>query len=64
MLHYPVPCHRSECYRGEAVAEMALPLADETAATCLSLPLDMHLSEADIGVVIQAVRAFFGKETA
>ena len=64
MLHYPVPCHRSECYRDEAVAQMHLPIADETAATCLSLPLDMHLSEADIGLVIKAVRSFFDKETA
>jgi len=64
MLHYPVPCHRSECYRGEPVSTLHLPLADQTAATCLSLPLDLHLTDADVDRVIAAVRCFFTKETA
>ncbi len=61
LLHYPVPCHRAGCYQGDPVAALSLPIADDTAATCLSLPLDLHMDAADQGRVVAAVRAFFAE---
>ena len=54
LVHYPVPPHRAGAYRGYEWP--ALPIADELAATVLSLPIGPHLSSADGERVIEAVR--------
>ena len=54
LVHYPVPPHRAGAYRGSKWP--ALPIADELAATVLSLPIGPHLSSADGERVIEAVR--------
>jgi dTDP-4-amino-4,6-dideoxygalactose transaminase len=54
IIHYPVPPHRSQAYPGT----WQLPLADELAATVLSLPIGPHLSEEQISRVIAAVNRF------
>lgn len=54
IIHYPVPPHRSQAYPGN----WQLPLADELAATVLSLPIGPHLSEDQISGVIAAVNRF------
>lgn len=54
-LHYPVANHRSGAYADQG---FDLPIADELAATCLSLPIGPHLSDADVERVIEAVTSF------
>jgi dTDP-4-amino-4,6-dideoxygalactose transaminase len=47
LIHYPVPPHRSGAYsalRPPAAEVWRLPIADQIAATVLSLPIGPHLS--------------------
>jgi dTDP-3-amino-3,4,6-trideoxy-alpha-D-glucose transaminase len=60
LIHYPVPPHRQGAYAHDPVAGATLPIADELAATVLSLPMGPHLSDAQVERVIAAVRSFFG----
>ncbi len=56
LMHYPVPPHRQPAYAG-----MGLPpqlLAEELAATCLSLPLWPGMTEEMVAAVAQAIRGF------
>lgn len=53
MIHYPVPPHRSQAYPGS----WHLPLADELAATVLSLPMGPHLTAEQVTAVIAAITA-------
>ena len=57
-VHYPVPSHRQP-----AVAHLqppALPQTERRVTEILSLPMSAMHTEAEIDVVIEAVRAFFG----
>lgn len=56
-IHYPVPPHRSEAYAADR-AWPALPVAEQAAQDCLSLPMGPHLSDAQVARVIDAVRSF------
>jgi dTDP-4-amino-4,6-dideoxygalactose transaminase len=60
-LHYPVPLHRQEAYAHLGYAEGALPITERTAAELLSLPMFPTLTEAQVGRVVQVVRALFGR---
>jgi dTDP-4-amino-4,6-dideoxygalactose transaminase len=51
IIHYPVPPHRSQAYPGS----WDLPLADELAATVLSLPIGPHLTADQVAAVIAAI---------
>lgn len=56
LIHYPVPPHLSEAYRGAGIPCGAMPLAEEMAATVLSLPMGPHLTAEQPETVIQTVR--------
>jgi dTDP-4-amino-4,6-dideoxygalactose transaminase len=57
MIHYPVPPHHSDAYAASRGAHGSLPLAEELAATVLSLPIGPHLSENQSAYVADQVRA-------
>ncbi len=59
-IHYPIPVHLQPCYAGRW-SEGDFPVAEELAGSLLSLPLDPFHTEAEIGHVIAAVRAFFSE---
>lgn len=59
LVHYPTPPHLQPAYAGLALGAGALPIAEELAATCLSLPLWPGMAEAAVAAVAQAVRAFY-----
>ncbi len=44
LIHYPIPPHLSDAYRRD-FAELALPIAENIARTCLSLPMGPQVSE-------------------
>lgn len=52
LIHYPVPPHQSGAYRS---AGFSFPLTEELAATELSLPMNPHLSDAQVTEVIESV---------
>jgi len=59
MIHYPKPPHLQDCY--PAYHGHDLPLATRLAGEVLSLPMSPDLTEAEVGEVIEAVRAFFAR---
>jgi dTDP-4-amino-4,6-dideoxygalactose transaminase len=59
-LHYPVPLHRQECYAHLGYAAGSLPVAEQTAATLLSLPIFPTLRRDQVDRIASVIRAHFG----
>lgn len=55
LIHYPIPPHRSGAYREEASTIGHYPLADELAATVLSLPIGPHQQDGQTALVADTV---------
>jgi dTDP-4-amino-4,6-dideoxygalactose transaminase len=58
MIHYPVPPHRQQAYAYLNMAAGAFPVAEELAATCLSLPIWPGMSESHVQRVASSIRGF------
>ncbi|RZK30772.1 MAG: aminotransferase, partial [Hymenobacter sp.] len=58
LVHYPTPPHLQPAYAGLGLGAGVLPIAEELAATCLSLPLWPGMAEAAVAQVAQVVRSF------
>jgi len=56
-LHYPVPIHLQEAYRGLGYHEGAFPVAERWADRCLSLPMYAELTTAQLDQVVEGVRS-------
>jgi dTDP-4-amino-4,6-dideoxygalactose transaminase len=56
-IHYPTPNHLQPAYAGHAWP--ALPLTEQIQTEVLSLPMAPYLRDADVGIVVEAVRGFF-----
>ena len=55
-VHYPVPPHLQPAYAYLGLAAGTLPIAEELAATCLSLPLWPGMTEGMVATVSSAVK--------
>jgi dTDP-4-amino-4,6-dideoxygalactose transaminase len=55
-VHYPVPIHLQEAYRGLGYGPKAFPIAERCAAEFVSLPIFPELTSAQLTSVVQAVR--------
>jgi dTDP-4-amino-4,6-dideoxygalactose transaminase len=55
-IYYPIPLHRQNVF-ASACAGLSLPVSEEVAARCLSLPIYPELAEAQMDRVIAAIRA-------
>jgi len=55
LVHYPVPPHLSGAYSGAGFRRGDFPMAEEIAATELSLPLHPHMTEEQVEEVIGSV---------
>ena len=58
LCHYPVPVHHQPPCLGIRYDPCGLPVAEQHAANCLSLPCHPLMSEADVEYVITAVNEF------
>lgn len=58
-LHYPVPLHRQPCLRHLAAHAPRFPVTERYAAECLSLPLFIGMTQAQVGRVSEVIRRFF-----
>ncbi|UOR03961.1 DegT/DnrJ/EryC1/StrS family aminotransferase [Hymenobacter aerilatus] len=58
LIHYPIPPHLQQAYAALDFKPDAFPLAQEIAATCLSLPLWPGMTEEEVQYVSAAIRAF------
>jgi dTDP-4-amino-4,6-dideoxygalactose transaminase len=56
-LHYPIPIHLQSPFRVFGYEEGDLPVTEEHARSCLSLPLYPGISEAQIERVVEAICA-------
>ena len=56
--HYPIPMHLQKCYEDLGLKNGAFPIAEEIAATELSLPMYYGMTEDEIQYVIDAVNGF------
>jgi dTDP-4-amino-4,6-dideoxygalactose transaminase len=59
LIHYPVPPHLQKAYNDLGYKKGDLPIAEELAGTCLSLPLYPGLEEKDISYVSDTIKRFF-----
>jgi dTDP-4-amino-4,6-dideoxygalactose transaminase len=55
---YPGPMHRQPCYDSLGYRPGSLPIAEQTSATCLSLPIFPELTDEQVDFVIQTINAF------
>ena len=58
LIHYPVPPHRQQAYAYLNMLGGRFPIAEELAATCLSLPMWPGMTEAHVAAVAAAIRSF------
>jgi dTDP-4-amino-4,6-dideoxygalactose transaminase len=56
LIHYPVAPHRSGAYANGRWPQGSFPVAENLAATVLSLPMGPHLTDAQAGEVITRLR--------
>lgn len=57
LIHYPTPPHLQPAYASLGLAAGDLPIAEELAATCLSLPLWPGMTITQIKAIGQTIRA-------
>jgi len=54
-IYYPIPLHRQTVFAAPC-ASLSLPVSEEVASRCLSLPIYPELTEAQMDRVVQAIR--------
>lgn len=59
-IHYPMPVHRQDAYRGFPVAEGGLPVSERLAEEVISLPMHAYLDEPTQDRIIAGVRRALG----
>lgn len=58
LIHYPVPAHKQPVAGELGLTDACVPVAEEFAETCLSLPCHPQLSDADIERIIDVISKF------
>ena len=58
VIHYPIPPHLQDAYADLGLGEGSFPLSETIHREVLSLPIGPHMTEAQVGATIDAVRAF------
>lgn len=58
LVHYPVAPHQQRAYAQPGMPKYNLPIAEQLAATCLSLPLWPGMGEEQVAMVATAIRGF------
>lgn len=57
LIHYPVPAHLSGAYADAGWKRGDFPLAENSADTVLSLPIGPHITNEQVGMVIDAINS-------
>jgi dTDP-4-amino-4,6-dideoxygalactose transaminase len=57
LIHYPIPPHLQQAYADLGLGKGALPLAEQLAASVLSLPMSPHMEPGQADEVVRVVRA-------
>jgi dTDP-4-amino-4,6-dideoxygalactose transaminase len=56
LIHYPIPPHRQQAYVDLGLPAGSFPIAEQLASQVLSLPIGPQMSDAQVELVIAAVR--------
>ena len=59
-VHYPIPVYRQEALSPYGYKKGDFPVADRHAATMISFPAHEHLTEEQLGYIVQTVEDFYG----
>lgn len=59
LIHYPVPPHMQQAYEPLQQPAGSFPIAEQLAATCLSLPMWPGMTESHVATVAAAIRSFY-----
>jgi dTDP-4-amino-4,6-dideoxygalactose transaminase len=59
LIHYPVPPHLQQAYQHLGYKKGDFPIAEKLADTMLSLPIWPGMSEDEVGIVAENIKAFF-----
>jgi dTDP-4-amino-4,6-dideoxygalactose transaminase len=60
LIHYPIPMHMQEAYQHLGFTKGSFPIAEEIAATCLSLPMWPGMNPQDVNRVAEVIKSFKG----
>lgn len=60
MIHYPYPPHLQPVYRELNLSEGSFPVAEDIAATALSLPMWPGMTDSQACRIVETIRLFFG----
>lgn len=60
-LHYPIPLHLQECFKGLGYKKGNFPNSERIAEAGLSLPMFPEMSDEQINYVIYKIKEFFNK---
>jgi dTDP-4-amino-4,6-dideoxygalactose transaminase len=59
LIHYPVPPHLQIAYKDLGYMKGSLPIAEDMANTCISLPLWPGMSKEQVEIVCDAIISFY-----
>lgn len=62
-IHYPIPVHLQEAYRGLGLRRDMFPVSEQCADEVLSLPMYPELTEAQVETVARELKACLGRRT-
>ncbi len=60
-LHYPIPLHMQECFKGLGYKKGNFPNSERIAEAGLSLPMFPEMSDEQVNYVIEKIKEFFNK---
>lgn len=59
-VHYPIPLYQQEGLKHLGYKPGDFPVTDRHAGTVISFPVDQHMTAAQLEIVIETVRSFYG----
>ncbi len=57
IIHYPIPPHKQTAY--EEYQNYVLPVCEDIAKTCLSIPIGPHLNDSQVDHISETIARFF-----
>lgn len=61
LIHYPIPCHLSHCYKSLGYDKDSFPVTESISRQALSLPMGPHLKDEQVRYIADNINNFFNK---
>lgn len=59
LIHYPIPPHLQDAYKHLGFKKGSFPIAEELAATSLSLPIFPEMTDRQVSYVVSSIKRFY-----